>query len=80
MTCCKREFVDFTPIHASVEVAGSKRILVEGIDTIEKDVETDHGVKRAVLRNVYYIPSVQFNLFSIKKQLSREEAERMTAF
>lgn len=75
MTYSKESLVNYCPISAAVEVGGKHELHVMGIGDKRVTLKTDHGTRQVWLRNVYYVPSIQFNLFSVRMQVAMRGAD-----
>ncbi|EGZ22589.1 hypothetical protein PHYSODRAFT_299789 [Phytophthora sojae] len=75
MTYSKDSLVNYCPISAAVEVGGKHELHVMGIGGKRVALKTDHGTRQVWLRNVYFVPSIQFNLFSVRMQVAMRGAD-----
>lgn len=69
MIFVKDSLVKFCPISAAVD--GGKHEL-HGMGVGDKKITsiTDHGEQTLWLLNIYYVPSIQFNIFSVRDQVA----------
>lgn len=67
----RKLFTSYTPTRRIIEVGGGKTILATGIGTITGFMDGKH---RLVLTGVYHVPELQFNLFSISKQMAKQQS------
>ena len=47
-----------------IKTAGGQLLKVEGIGSIKLQVQTTHGMKIVIVRNVFFVPGLKFNVFS----------------
>lgn len=64
-------------ISAGVGVGGKHELHVDGIGDIFVQLQTDAGPRNLWLRNVYYVPALQFNLFFVQHQLAQSKKGRV---
>lgn len=70
MTFVRDDFINFKPLHTHVKVADNGRVRVEGIGALVKETIMDDGSRQLWhLNDVYYMPALGQNLFSVKRQL-----------
>jgi hypothetical protein len=73
MTYNQKCLKNYRAVSAGVEVGGKHELHVMGIGDLMVTVKTEAGDKKLQLRGVYYVPTIQFNLFSIRHQLSMKD-------
>lgn len=79
MTNKRSYFSTYRAISAGVEVGSKHELHVEGIGDILVRFQTDAGPRDLWLRNAYYVPTLQYNLFSVQHQLAQSTKDPVEA-